>query len=134
MNRTWHVGGDRKRLQYVLSLLANFLIQPSDDWEIVFRKVQHKRSVEQNKRYWAILNEIAETNVRGETYSAETWHRYFKVRFIGMEETKLPNGKVVQEPISTTTLDKGEFGEYMTRIEAWAAQHGILIADERQAA
>lgn len=132
--RTWHIGGDRKRLHYVLSLLSNFLIQPSDDWEIVFRKVQHKRSVEQNKRYWVILNEIAETSVRGETYSAETWHRYFKVRFIGMDETKLPNGKVVQEPISTTTLDKGEFGEYMTRIEAWAAQHGILIADDRQAA
>jgi hypothetical protein len=77
-----------------------------------------KRTLEQNKRYWAILNEIAELAwVNGKQYSADAWHEYFKGLFIGYEET--PDGR--RAGISTTTLSVAEFSDYMTRIEQHAA-------------
>ena len=131
MNRTWHVGGDRKKFMSILSMLANFMIGPKDDYEIILRTTVYKRSDQQNRRYWAILNELAEQlAIRGDKFSSETWHEYFKGRFIGQEEIKLPNGKNIVRPISSTTLDKAAFAEYMTQVEAWAAGHGILLGEE----
>jgi hypothetical protein len=84
-----------------------------------------KRSIEQNKRYWLILNEIAENGyVAGKRFSAESWAEYFKGKFIGFEET--PDGRLIG--ISTTSLDVSQFAEYMTRIESYAATElGIEI-------
>jgi len=129
MEKVYRIGNDRKRLHSVLSMLANFLVRPEDDYELIFRKTVYKRSSDQNRRYWSLLNEIAEQlDVRGEKYAADTWHNYFRVRFIGQEEIKLPNGKTLDQPISTTTLDKGSFSEYMTQIEAFAAERGVLFS------
>ena len=134
MEKIYKIGNDRKRLHSVLSMLANFLVRPEDDYELIFRKTVYKRSTEQNRRLWAILNEVAEVPVQGVMYSAESWATYFKSKFIGCEEIPLPNGQVINRPISTTTLDKSAFSEYMTQIEAWAAQHGILLTDYERAA
>ena len=91
--------------------------------------VEHraKRSTEQNKRLWALLNEIAEqAMLDGKHYSAEAWHEWAKRQFIGVEE--LPGGGTVG--ISTTTLNVEEFGAYMTRLECWAAQNfGLEFRD-----
>lgn len=76
-----------------------------------------KRSVEQNRRYWAILNYIAESAfVGGKRFSAESWHEYFKRKFIGLEE--LPDGGNVG--ISTTMLEVPEFNDYMRSCEQYA--------------
>ena len=84
-----------------------------------------KRSIEQNRRYWLILGEIAENGwIDGKRFSTESWAEYFKGKFIGFEET--PDGR--QIGISTTTLDVAAFADYMTRIEAYAAQElGIEV-------
>ena len=66
---------------------------------------------------------------QGVSYSAETWHKYFASRFLGCEETRLPNGTILQIPYSTTDLDVAEFGDYMTKVEAWAADHDVYLAD-----
>lgn len=131
MNRTWHIGNDRKKLHGILGMLGNFLIAPQDDYELILRSTVYKRSNEQNRRYWAILNELAEQcDVRGQKFQADTWHEYFKSRFIGNEDIALPNGKTFTRPVSTTTLDKAGFTEYMTQVEAWSAQHGVLLGEE----
>lgn len=81
-----------------------------------------QRSVQQNKRYWALLGEIADAaEANGQRFSAEVWHHYFKGRFIGHEDITLPDGQVIQQPISSTTLTTAEFNAYMERIEAHAA-------------
>lgn len=128
--KTFIIGNSRERLMKAVSLLSSFLVREEDDYELILQKRVYKRSSEQNKRYWALLNELAPYEVDGKTFSAETWHIYFKGRFIGYEEIKLPNGKVLEQPISTTTLDKGSFGDYMTQIEAFAAGRGILLWDQ----
>jgi hypothetical protein len=77
-----------------------------------------KRSGEQNKRYWAVLNEIAEQAwVAGKQFSSDAWHEYMKRKFIGAED--LPGGG--QIGISTTALSVAEFSDYTTKIEAYAA-------------
>lgn len=128
--RIWYIGNSSLKLHKILSALASFLIRPTDDWELVLRPHKRARSSEQNRRYWAILNEIAEYAVHGQKYPADAWHEYFKGRFIGKEEIRLPNGDTLNRPISTTTLDVGQFADYMTQVEAWAAGRGILLGDE----
>lgn len=128
--KTFYVGNSRGALMRVLSMLSSFLVKPEDDWELEIRPRKRTRSADQNRRYWAILNEISQQiRPTGQTYTADVWHEYFKVRFIGAEDVKLPNGKVITRPLSTTDLDVMAFGDYMTQIEAWAASHGLLVAD-----
>jgi hypothetical protein len=130
VQRTWYIGNSREKLMKVLSALAQFLIRSEDDYELVLRPHRKARSTEQNRRYWALLNEIAAQPVQGKRFITEAWHEYFKGRFIGKEEIRLPNGDIFNRPISTTTLDVEQFGEYMTQVEVWAASHGILLGED----
>lgn len=93
--------------------------------QILCTEYKRKRNTEQNKRLWAMLNEIAESAwVGGKRYPADVWHEQMKRQFIGV--TELPNGGAVG--ISTTSLSVSEFAEYMTKIERYAAEElGVAI-------
>lgn len=84
-----------------------------------------KRSGEQNKRYWSILNEIADQSwVAGKQFSADAWHEHMKRKLIGTED--LPGGGNIG--ISTASLSVAEFCDYMTKVEAYAASElGVQI-------
>jgi hypothetical protein len=85
-----------------------------------------KRNLDQNAKYWALLHEIADQlRPQGQQYSADTWHEYFKQRYLGADEVRLPNGKVVSRSRSTSDLDKDEMSVYITKIEAWATEKGV---------
>ena len=86
---------------------------------------QPKRSLDQNKAYWALVHEIAQLRPGGQEFSAESWHEYLKQRFLGAEDIPLPNGKVVQRARSTASLDKDEMADYITQVEVWANEHGV---------
>lgn len=90
------------------------------------KEFKAKRSLEQNKFYWRLLNEISEKAwVGGRQFSTNSWHELFKRTFIGMEE--LPRGGTVG--ISTTTLSVAEFSDYLNQVEAYAATDlGITIS------
>ena len=86
-----------------------------------------KRSQEANRAYWALLHDIAEqVKPAKQEYSAETWHEYFKRKLLGAEEVKLPNGRIILKSYSTADLDKEEFSEYMTKIEVFASERGVI--------
>jgi hypothetical protein len=98
-------------------------------------KRKHKRSLPQNRQYWMLLDELAERlPVRGEYYSAKTWHRWAKGKWLGYTDYKLPNGKTYNELNSTADLDVTEFSDYLTKVEAWAAEHDIYLADREEVA
>lgn len=87
-----------------------------------------KRSSEANRRLWAIYHEIAESvAAEGRKFNAEIWHEYFKEKFIGAEEIKLPNGQTRKIVHSTADLETPEFADYMTQVEAWAAERGVYV-------
>jgi hypothetical protein len=97
---------------------------------------REKRSTDQNARYWKLLHAIADgvhpiDTDTGEsmTYSADIWHLFWKGKLLGCDDVKLPNGRVVVVPRSTTDLDVPAFGDYMAAIEAWAADRGVFLPD-----
>ena len=89
-----------------------------------------KRTSQQNKMYWALLTLINEQlKVKGQGYTAETWSEYLKRRYLGAHELVLPNGKTITITVSTSSLDKEEFAEYVDKCIAWAAEHSIVLPD-----
>lgn len=90
-----------------------------------------RRTTQANARYWVLLHAISEgIKPEGNTFSSESWHTYFKSKYLGCEETKLPNGKVFQIPQSTADLEKEEFTDYMTQVESWANERGVFLEME----
>jgi len=95
---------------------------------------KQRRSSEANRRYWALLHEISEgIKPTGEAYGSETWHEYFKQRFLGADEVQLPNGKSFLRSHSTADLETAGFAEYLDKVQAWAAQRGVYLQDENAA-
>ena len=90
-----------------------------------------KRSNPMNSRYWLLLHLIADgVKPDGQQFSPESFHTYFKSKFLGMDEIKLPSGKVVQFPKSTAELDSAEFAEYLDKVEAYAAEKWDVFLEE----
>ena len=97
---------------------------------VTIDRYRSKRSSDQNRRMWAMLRDIAEqVRPRGDVYATETWHHYFRERFLPHEDVRLPNGQVLSMAVSTTTLSTKDFADYMTQVEAWAAEHGVEWAE-----
>lgn len=96
---------------------------------VTVSEYKDKRHNEQNKLYWATLNEIAtQAMIDGKQYSKDGWHYHFAGEFIGWEEA--PGGRRI--PISTTTLSVSEFAEYVTKVMAFAASElGVIFPDVR---
>lgn len=111
------------------------LPKPDKDGEIkpyilTFQKLEEKRRAAQNRRYWALLHQIAEqVPVEDSKASAETWHEWMKRRFIGVKIIPLPDGIEVTIGLSTTRLSVGAFSDYMMTIEAWAIEIGVIFND-----
>ena len=96
---------------------------------------RHRRSNPANSRYWSLLHAIADkVKPAGVSFSADSWHQYCKSRWLGCDDVPLPNGKVLTIPKSTAALDVAEFGEYMDKVEAWAAERDVWLADLDDAA
>ncbi len=89
-----------------------------------------RRSNPQNARYWLLIHAIAEkVKPNGQEFGPETWHTWAKSKFLGCEEFRLPNGKTLLIPKSTTDLEVPEFADYMTQLEAWANEHKVWLED-----
>lgn len=109
-------------------LKANWkeLAQAGRPLSITVQEHKAKRSLEQNRLYWALLNTIADQAwVGGKQYGAEAWHEFYKAKFIGLEE--IPDGR--RFGISTTSLSVSEFSDFMERIAAHASTElGVEIS------
>ena len=103
-------------------------LESNAELEVCIRPYNSKRSIEQNRRLWAIYGELADKAwVNGRRYSAETWHEYCKGYFLGFELKAMPDGTELKTPISTTTLNTAEMTDYQNRLQAWAAGNFGLI-------
>lgn len=81
---------------------------------------EDQRSLEQNKRYWSILEAISQMGwTNGHNFSREAWHHFMRLQFLPVIDG--PMGTVI--PSSTTKLTVGEMSDYMTQVESWAAEH-----------
>ena len=124
----------------------SFTIESEAQWHTVFKKAvkpyleakkvltvtvepfRKKRSVDQNARYWAILNELSQKmppHMDGVWYSPAVWHEAMKQRFLGVKPG--PFGPVAK---STTKLSVVEMMGYCDEIQAWAIEEGIMFDTE----
>jgi hypothetical protein len=88
---------------------------------------QEPRSTAQNSRYWKLLSLLSDKPVQDVKYNSDAWHEYFKFKFLGAEDIKLPNGKIITRAKSTADLDKPEFNNYMTEVEVWSNDRGVYL-------
>lgn len=83
-----------------------------------------KRSLKQNAYYWACCLPIVQEGFKelGHELTLEEVHDFLKARFNFKEVVNFQTGEVIQIPKSTTELSKDEFGEYISRIQQFAAE------------
>lgn len=84
---------------------------------VTISEFKAKRSLPQNSFYWALLSEISDNAwITGKQYDREAWHHFYADLFLPKRE--VPGG--ILYPVSTTTLDVAEFGQYLDKIQAHA--------------
>ncbi|MDE3023609.1 MAG: recombination protein NinB, partial [Pseudomonadota bacterium] len=84
---------------------------------------ERKRNAEQNRFLWGVVyRDIAEQAwVDGKQYGKDIWHEYFSRMFGVCDEVVLPDGEIIARRKSTTQMTVGEFAEFLTKIQAYAA-------------
>lgn len=89
---------------------------------------KQRRTNQANARYWLLLHKASESlKPQGQSYAAETFHVYYKMKFLGADDVKLPSGKVVVMPKSSAELAKDEFHEYAEKVEADLNERGVYL-------
>jgi predicted secreted protein len=85
--------------------------------ELSLRPYKPTRSQEQNKRYWLLVDKIAEHT----GHDAQELHEMLKVKFLGVEERTLA-GEHISAVRPSSKLKVSEFRDYSDRVEAWAVE------------
>jgi hypothetical protein len=91
------------------------------------------RTTRANALLWQLYTRMSEKlRPGGQQFSAEAYHVYMKVKYLGADEHLLPNGKTVQIPHSTAGLDVEEFADFLAKVEAEANERGVYLDDKPQ--
>lgn len=106
--------------------------------KITLKERKSKRSLSQNAYYWGVvlpcfLPLLEEWG--NESPTTEEAHELIKYSAVFPEDCekvlRLPNGEV-RKARSTTYMDKGQFADFVARIQRFAAQHNIYIPDPQE--
>ncbi len=102
---------------------ARACIERGKPLRVIVTAEERKRNAEQNRFYWGpVLTTIAEQAwIDGRQFDKDVWHEYLARKFGVCDEIVLPDGEIVTRRKSTTQMTVGEFSEYLTRIQAYAA-------------
>lgn len=104
----------------------------------VFTLADAKRSIPQNSRLWVLLTAVARQadwpTGSGVKRTTEQWKDIFTAALLSAQNNLdvVPglNGGFVLLGMHTSSMDKAEFGDLMTLIEAFGAERGIEFGDE----
>jgi len=92
---------------------------------VEIEKEKSKRSLDQNAYLWGV---VYKTIAESTGHTEQEIHEYLKRVCLPPQTVKIM-GKEIKLPASTSTLDKGAFGEYIERIRAEVAPLGIVIPE-----
>jgi hypothetical protein len=83
----------------------------------------NRRSTQQNRYYWGLVIPILKQAFYdlGHDLSAEDVHDFLKAKFNSKEIVNEETGEAISVPISTTNLNKEDFGIYIEEIQRFAA-------------
>lgn len=125
MNKTIILRGPSNAQQLWAFLKANWeaMADAGKPLAVSITEAKSKRSTDQNRRYWALVTEVAEQAwIDGKQFSKDAWHELLARKFGVCKEITLPDGGIVLVRESTGDMDVQTFSAYMTRIEVYAAQ------------
>lgn len=85
------------------------------------------RSIEQNRRMWAMLTDISrQVDWYGKRLTAEDWKHVFSSSLRKLDVVPNLDGTgFVALGMSTSSMTKGEMGDLMTLMEAFGAERGV---------
>jgi hypothetical protein len=84
----------------------------------------------QRKLYWAWMEALAgHFSNPGKSFSKDDMHDLMKHEHLGYEDKTIGHTVISRQLKSTSpsVMGKGSMSEYMTKIDAWAADHGVLL-------
>ena len=98
-------------------------LDPTQRWKVTIRKWKSKRSLEANRRYWALINGFG----KHIGYTQDEMHEICRFKFLrNLIEIDGENIPVLQ---STTKLNVSQFNDYMTAIDRWAQSLGYFFEE-----
>lgn len=105
--------------------MANLIacqLSPDKVWRVNVSAYKSRRSTDQNSRLWALYQAISKET----GYAASEVHEICKVKFGEPKVIEIGGQQVTQ--YTTHEKDVAWFGEFMERVEQWAAEEfGILL-------
>jgi hypothetical protein len=105
------------------ALIGQLEFRSGGDYRITIEEVDAGRTNEQNRFYWAVLNEIADQTGN----SSDDLHETFRAMFL------TDRGAVPPRIRSTTELDVREFITYIDQILAYiGTEMGITVRQTRE--
>lgn len=105
------------------ALIGKLDFQCGGDYRITVEQIGASRTTEQNRFYWAILNEIADQTGN----SSDDLHETFRAMFL------TDRGAIPPRIRSTTELDVREFITYIDKILAYVGtEMGITVRQTRE--
>jgi hypothetical protein len=117
--RTFVLLGEEQRERAINALhCLNLAAQPP--WGVWVAPYEKIRSLEANARYWARLKEISDAT----GHDTEALHIWLKCKFLGRQYIDI-GGEVHEAPAASRKLSVKAFNDYMTQVDAWAAENGI---------
>lgn len=102
-------------------------MHPESYFQIKWKTWEKSRSLDQNSLYWMWLDRMAKHFSKQQKFTNEDMHDLMRHQFLGYEDKQISKTKIVSQLKSTTKLSTKEMSEYMTKVEAWAADNGCLL-------
>lgn len=91
-------------------------------------KYYPKRSIQSNRYYWAVLNNLVERISEHTGYTTEELHYTFKDMFLKKDFTNVITGEIKQGVQSTAKLNSKEFSDFVEKVIRFSAEKfGITI-------
>ena len=96
-------------------------LELSKGWEVEVKPFAFNRSVQQNRRYWKLIQELG--SFLG--YDEGEMHELMKYKFLSYKQEMLGDEMVVIP--STAKLTIKEFVEYLSKVEIFASSLGFIF-------
>lgn len=98
--------------------------------ELVLRRPKKQRSLDQNRRLWAVLSDVSrQVEWYGRYLSKEAWKDIFSAALERQDVVPGLEGGFVMIGGRTSKMTKQRFADLLTLIDAFGAEHGVQWSD-----
>jgi hypothetical protein len=111
----------------------DLIAKAPDRWSVTF--APPKRTDEQNKRLWAMLNEVAhKARLRGVKYDAYDWKVLFMQALKGELRLApaLDGQGMVPLGYRSSQLTISQMSDLIALMQAWCAENGVELTDGKE--